>query len=266
MENSDKSKIKSEILKEYWHIASDIYNKTRNALSYYDLENPSSYTNSSNSRPFFGNTLWDLNFISEAFTDSWNYYYKSFVLESMREDIILFFKKLQAKELEKSVSAPYEINVIDIHYDLINGFDLDAVQSELVYPWEKYKNYQPNLEIKFPIATKRLEILDVIYEEIWKELNLNKYYNFSESTEYDFKGSINEINGGQDENQYLKFIKNCWMHVKAKTGSKVLGFMFVHEETRFFTLDDRYYNLNTNWTEENQLAFKKYLSKMGIKE
>ncbi|WP_179006567.1 hypothetical protein [Winogradskyella forsetii] len=264
MEKSDNSNIKSEILKEYWHIASDIYNRTINALSYYDLENPSSYTNSSNSRPFFGNTLWDLDFVTEIFTDSWNYYYKFFVLESMRDDVILFFKKLQTRELEKSVSAPHAINVIDIHYDLLNGFDLDAVQSELVYPWEKFRDFQPNIECKFKEAENRLEILDSIYEEIWKELNLNKYYNFSDSIEYDFKGTINEMT--DDESNYLDFIKTCWMHVKANTGSKVLGFMFVHEETRFFTLDDRNFKLKTNWTEENQLAFKKYLSNKGINE
>lgn len=264
MNKKDKSQIKSEFLRDHWDIASDMYHLAENSLKYYDLENPTSFSKSHKGQTF-NNDLFDLTLVIEAFKNAWNSLYKTFVLESMRDNVLDFFYKLQTGTLEEQVSAPYTISVIDIDYDLLNGFDLLATQSYLLYPWENYKDFQPQIKCDNQITDTRKSILNRICEEIYEELNIDTFDDLQETLEdgyYDFDYLLTE-NKRQDYEYYIEFMRNCWNYTKGKTGSNVLGFMFVHDKLHYTSLDDYTFSKGIS-TKEKFAEFKDYLKSKGI--
>ncbi|MEM6721986.1 MAG: hypothetical protein AAF611_21845 [Bacteroidota bacterium] len=182
------------------------------------------------------------------------------------DGVLDFFYQLQTRQLEAQVSAPYQIKVIDIEYDLLKGFDLTAKQSDLLYPWENYKEYQPEIEFKDATAFHKTMLLNRICQEIYEELELTEYDDLEESVE-EFYGDF--VSFLTDENQlhftyYINFMCNCWAYTKGKTGSNVLGFLFTHTELHYVSLDDHNFN-QTISAKEDVSNFKKYLQKRGVR-
>ncbi len=252
--------IKSEFLKNHWNIASEIYRLVSESLKYYDLNNFSTFNKSSKGIRFNNGAL-DLVLIMETFESCWNYYYKTFVLESMRNEVLEFFYKIQTRSLEQQVSAPHPISVVDINYDLINGFNLVATQSYLLYPYKEYKDFQPELKCDNKIANNHKNILSRICEEIYEELNITIYDDLQETLEdgYDDFDVLITENKRQDYEFYFQFMRNCWKYTKGKTGSDILGFMFFHDGLRYSSLDDD--KFSTNKVSE----LKEFLNNKGIK-
>ncbi|WP_146169913.1 hypothetical protein [Kordia periserrulae] len=254
------NQIKSEFLKNHWGIASEIYRLVSETIKYYDLSNFSSFNKSSKVIRFNNNAL-DLVLIMETFESCWNYYYKTYVLESMRNEVLDFFYKIQTGNLEEQVSAPYSISAVDIDYDLLNGFDLLATQSYLLYPYEDYKDFQPELKCNNQIAKNRKITLSRICEEVYQELDITIYDDLEETLDdgYDNFDVLITENKRQDYEFYFQFMRNCWKYTKGRTGSDILGFMFFHDGLRYSSLDDDKFSTN----EISEL--KEFLNSKGIK-
>jgi hypothetical protein len=264
MNRKDKSEIKSKFLRKHWDLASEMYHSVENALKQYDLENPSSLAKSDEEASFEG-TIFDLTLIIEAFENAWCSLYKSYLLEGIREDVLDFFYQLQTGTLEAQVAAPYEIKVIDIEYDLSRGFDLSAKQSDLLYPWENYKAYQPEIEYTNDTIYEKQMLLNRICEEVYEELGLLEYDDLEESVEEiygDFSSFLTE-DKRLDFTHYIEFMRDCWAHTRGKTGANVLGFLFTHSELHYTSLDD--YNFSKTIASKDEAeTFKEYLRGKGI--
>ncbi|MEM6721987.1 MAG: hypothetical protein AAF611_21850 [Bacteroidota bacterium] len=79
----DKKEIKSDFLREHWNLASEMYHLVAKAVTYYDFDNPSSFTKSYQGKSFDDN-IFDLTLVIEAFENAWSSLYKNYLLESLR--------------------------------------------------------------------------------------------------------------------------------------------------------------------------------------
>ncbi|WP_196887463.1 hypothetical protein [Aureivirga sp. CE67] len=183
----EKTEIKSDLLKEHWENASEIYYFLEKELKDLDYEE-------------------DYEKLDEIIFEAWEKFYSDFVLNPIKEDVLKMFHHAQTSDFESKSSMEGETKIYSVYYYLAQYFSIGIATYDQSEDFPSFEFNDLNMTLYY------------IFEEIVEELNLE---GFTEEDLFEEKCDYYDL----EVELLSEFLSECWNEVKTQTKQNVKAFL-----------------------------------------